>query len=156
LTTLDDLAAFLGTWRGRGEGEYPTIEPFSYTEELVVAAVPGRPVLTWTSRTRDPEGNPRHAEAGFVRAVDDGVELVLAHGFGVVEVAIGTVDGVTVDGTHLAFDSLSLTGAPSAKEVTAVRRRYTAGGDELRYEIAMAAVGVPLTHHLRATLIRGR
>ena len=151
MATIDDLAAFVGVWRGRGDGEYPTIAPFAYTEELVVAAVPGRPVLSWTSRTRDLDGNPRHAESGFVRVVADGLGLVLAHNFGIVEVAVGAVDGA---GAGLAFDSLSLTGTPSAKDVTAVRRRYRLDGDDLGYDIAMAAVGVALTHHLGAELTR--
>ncbi len=43
---------------------------------------------------------------------------------------------------------------PSAKVIDAIRRRYTLDGDTLTYEIAMAAVGMPLTHHLRATLTR--
>jgi len=154
MATVDDLSPFVGTWRGRGEGEYPTIESFRYTEELVVAPVPGRPLLTWTSRTRDLEGNPRHAESGFLRAVADGFELVVAHGFGAVEVATGRVDGGQLERARLDLDSLSLTSAPSAKEVTAVRRRYVVEGDELGYDIAMAAVGVALTHHLRATLTR--
>ena len=153
MASVDDLRPFVGTWRGGGDGEYPTIEPFAYTEELVVAPVPGRPVLTWTSRTRDPEGNPRHAESGFLRPGVDGIELVMAHSFGIVEVAVGAV--VAADGGgELGFDSLSLTGTPTAKDVASVRRRYVVDGDELRYDIAMAAVGVDLTHHLRATLIR--
>jgi hypothetical protein len=149
MPTVADLAAFEGTWRGRGEGEYPTIESFGYTEELVVGPVPGRPVLTWTSRTRDLEGNPRHAESGFLRPTAEGVEMVVAHSFGIVEIGLGMVAG-----DRLELDSSSLIGTPSAKEVTAVRRRYAVVGDELTYEIAMAAVGVALTHHLRATLTR--
>ncbi|HVF14715.1 MAG TPA: FABP family protein [Acidimicrobiales bacterium] len=151
MATVDDLTAFVGTWRGRGEGEYPTIEPFGYTEELVVAVVPGRPVLTWSSRTRDVEGNPRHAESGFLRPTPEGVEMVIAHSFGIVEIGLATAASA---GDRLEVDSSSLTGTPSAKSVTAVRRRYAVDGDELTYEIAMAAVGVALTHHLRARLAR--
>ena len=114
-----------------------------------MAPVPGRPVLMWTSRTRDLEGNPRHAESGFLRPTPEGVEMVVAHSFGIVEVGLGTVDG-----DRLEIDSTSLTGTPSAKDVTAVRRRYVIVGDELTYTIAMAAVGVSLTHHLRGTLTR--
>ncbi len=153
MASLDDLAPLVGTWRGRGEGEYPTIEPFSYTEELVVAHVPGRPILTWTSRTLDVEGNRRHAESGFLRLVVDTVELVVAHSFGIVEVAVGSI-GDGDGGVALDLDSLTLAGTPTAKEVTSVSRRYEVGGDRLRYEIAMAAVGMGLTHHLRATLDR--
>ncbi|HWL42779.1 MAG TPA: FABP family protein [Ilumatobacter sp.] len=139
-----------GTWRGSGHGEYPTIVSFDYTEELVIAPVPGRPLAHWRSTTRDTAtGEPRHAESGFLRAVTGGVELVVAHGFGVVETAAGALAG-----DHLTLDSLAVVGTVSAKPVDAVARRYEIDGDVLRYTIAMAAVGVPLTHHLRAELRR--
>lgn len=139
-----------GRWTGRGEGSYPTIEDFTYTEELVVEPVPGRPLAHWRSRTRDAvSSEPRHAESGFLRATPAGVELVVAHGFGVVETAGGSL-GADV----LALSSLALSGTPSAKRLDAVERRYERDGDTLRYTVSMAAVGVELTHHLRATLAR--
>ena len=42
----------------------------------------------------------------------------------------------------------------SAVSVTETSRRFEIDGDELNYDVAMAAVGQPLTHHLRATLRR--
>ena len=149
MTSIDDLAPWVGTWRGEGDGSYPTIDPFHYVEELVLGLIPGRPVLTWSSRARDAAGQPRHAESGFLRLVGDGVELVLAHNFGSVEVAVGTAG----DGA-LEVDSHAMSRTPSAKAIDDIRRRYRLDGDTLVYEIAMAAVGVPLTHHLRATLRR--
>lgn len=144
------LAALAVTWRGAGEGTYPTIADFAYTEELVITPVPGRPVAHWRSTTRDgATGEPRHAESGFLRSVAQGLELVVAHSFGVVEVAVGTFDGAV-----LALRSTGLLGAPSAKQIDEVERRYELEDDTLRYTIAMAAVGIPLTHHLRAELRR--
>ena len=144
------LTALAGTWRGSGDGEYPTIAPFHYTEELVVTPVPGRPLGHWRSTTRDAASNePRHAESGFLRATPQGLELVVAHGFGIVETAAGTFDG-----RLLTLDSSGLLGTASAKQVDEVQRRYELDGDTLRYAIAMAAVDVPLTHHLRARLRR--
>lgn len=144
------FAALAGTWRGSGRGEYPTIVDFAYDEELVVIAVPGRPVAHWRSVTRDAAtGEPRHAESGFLRATPNGIELVVAHSFGIVETAVGSFDG-----NVLALRSSGLTGTPSAKKVDEAERRYELDDDTLRYEIAMAAVGVPLTHHLDGQLHR--
>ncbi len=145
-----DFTELAGTWRGAGEGEYPTIEPFAYLEELVITPVPGRPVAHWRSTTRDrATGEPRHAESGFLRSTGEGVELVVAHGFGIAEVAGGTfAAGV------LALRSDRLLGTPTAKHVGEVVRRYELDDATLRYEVSMAAVGQPLTHHLRAELRR--
>ena len=59
------LAPLLGTWSGRGSGEYPTIEPFEYTEEVTFDHV-GKPFLSYGHRTRSvPDGRPMHAETGL-------------------------------------------------------------------------------------------
>jgi hypothetical protein len=139
-----------GTWRGEGEGSYPTIADFAYNEELVIVPVPGKPLARWASTTRDAStGEPRHAEAGFLRSTPAGIEFVAAHGFGVVEVATGTLDG-----GGLALSTTSLQGTPTAKLVDRVDRRYELDGDTLRYTVSMAAVGLELTHHLSGTLRR--
>jgi uncharacterized protein YceH (UPF0502 family) len=149
------LGALAGTWVGPGQGRYPTIQGFSYAEQLEVLPVPGRPRLAWrvTTRAAD-DGRPLHGEAGFLRLTDDGeVELVLATGSGLVEVSTGLVeaDGAAVE---LVLSSEVVTGTPTAKSVTATERTYRVSGDTLTYEVAMAAVGQPLTPHLTATLTR--
>src|SRR4051812_30409302 len=144
------FADFAGRWRGRGEGSYPTIEPFAYLEELTIEAVPNRPIAHVRSRTIDAStSEPRHAESGFLRSTPAGIELVVAHSFGIVETGSGSLaDGV------LAVVSEALTGTASAKSVERVERRYEVTGDTITCTVAMAAVGVPLTHHLRAVLER--
>jgi len=145
------LAAFVGTWRGGGDGVYPTIEPFGYTEEIEIRPVPGKPLLAYRSSTRaTTDGRALHGESGFVRLVGDGVvELVVAQGSGLVELAEGLLDDHEV-----VLASTGVVGTGTAKRVDATERRYRVEGDTLTYELAMAAVGHPLQPHLTATLHR--
>jgi len=152
---LEPLAILLGTWRGRGHGEYPTIESFDYLEEVTFDHV-GKPFLAYHQRTRHAETDlPLHAEAGYLRPAGPGadgslrVELVLAHPSGLLELD----DGSVREG-EIRLRSLSVTGTPTAKEVTAIERDIDVDDDGLRYAVRMAAVGVPMTHHLAAELHR--
>lgn len=151
---LEPLAFLLGTWVGEGRGEYPTIEPFGYRETATFGQV-GKPFLTWAQRTAAADdGRPLHAETGYWRpAGPAGVELVCAHPSGHVELATGTVEA-TPGGGRLRVESSTLAGTPTAKQVDALVREVEVDGDVLTYRVAMAAVGVPLTHHLAATLRR--
>lgn len=147
------LASLLGTWRGRGAGDYPTIDPFEYTEEVTFSHV-GKPFFAYEQRTRDAnDGRPLHREAGFLRpTASDRAELVLAHPTGVAEI----LEGPVRLGPPIVFDlwTTSVTLTSTAKDVTQLHRAVELDGDVLRYTIAMAAVGLPLTHHLEAELHR--
>jgi hypothetical protein len=147
------LASLLGTWSGRGEGEYPTIQPFGYLEEVTFGHV-GKPFLVYGQRTKAADGRPLHAETGYLRMPSpDRVELVLAHPNGITEIQEGTL---SISGTILALEmtATAIARTSSAKEVTALSRSLRLDVDELTYTMRMAAVGQPLQHHLAATLHR--
>ncbi|MGD1173700.1 peroxynitrite isomerase [Mycobacterium seoulense] len=151
---LAALAPLLGTWAGRGSGEYPTIQPFDYLEEMVFSHV-GKPFLAYAQKTKAPaDGKPLHAETGYLRVPQPGhVELVLAHPSGITEIEVGTysVTGALIE-IELSTTEVGLT--PTAKEVTALGRSFRIDGDELSYSVRMGAVGQPLQHHLAAVLHR--
>ena len=147
--TIGPLAFLLGTWRGEGVGEYPTIETFPYLETITFDHV-GKPYLSYVQRTTHPDGSPTHGELGFWRLpAPSSVELVAIHPFGATEMAVGSLSGTTID-----LQSLSVVSTPAAKTVTGIERTISVDGDVLRYTVRMAAVGHPMAHHLSAELRR--
>jgi hypothetical protein len=155
------LAPLLGTWSGHGSGEYPTIDPFDYTETITFTHV-GKPFLAYHQKTATPIGSdpvrPLHAEAGYWRIPSVGLaEIVLAHPTGITEVLEGFAAPNSAGATDtLIIDvrSSSIARTTSAKVVTRTERTFEVTGDTLRYTVRMAAVGEPLRHHLAATLTR--
>lgn len=167
---LEPLSVLLGTWSGRGHGTYPTIEPFEYLETTTFSHS-GKPFLSYVQRTTDPAtGAPMHTEMGYWRVVAEGrIEIVVAQAFGAAEICEGSftlgevgldksapVSGAPGRPSALAINVASTSFVPTstAKEVTAVERDFIVSGDELRYDLRMAAVGVPMSHHLSAILTR--
>ncbi|MFI9510083.1 peroxynitrite isomerase [Nocardia sp. NPDC052566] len=148
------LAPLLGTWRGNGQGEYPTIQPFGYLEEIRFGHL-GRPFLTYRQRTRAADnGRPMHAETGYLRCPrPDRVELILAHPTGITEICEGALT-LADDELRMEFESTSIGRSGTAKLVTALGRSIRQTGDTIDYTLRMAAVGEPLQHHLAASLRR--
>ncbi len=152
------LTPLLGAWVGEGQGEYPTIPSFAYSERLDFGHV-GKPFLTYQQRTTaSDDGRPLHAEAGYWRIPGPGrAEIVLAHPTGITEVlegfaapnSAGATDTLIID---VRSTTIGRTG--SAKDVIRTERTLEVTDDILRYTVRMAAVGQPLQHHLSATLRR--
>jgi THAP4-like, heme-binding beta-barrel domain len=153
------LLPFVGVWRGRGHGDYPTIEGFDYAQEVRISH-DGRPFLAYESRAwllgpDDEPIRPSHRETGFWRPVQvDGrstgaVEVLLTTPNGFLELYLGHVDGLQLE---LATDAVVRT--VTAKEVRAGKRLYGIVEGALLYAYEMAAVGQPLQAHLSARLLR--
>nr|WP_202538315.1 FABP family protein [Streptomyces sp. SID8379] len=153
---LAPVLGLLGTWRGRGQGEYPTLDSdFRYAQEVTFSH-DGRPFLRYEARAwllgaDDAPLRPAARESGWWRLQPDGrVEALITQPTGIAEIAVGTADGTVID---LATEDVALT--PTAKQVEATRRRYTlADADTLDFVHELAAVGQPLQHHLTARLRR--
>jgi hypothetical protein len=144
------VAFLLGTWRGEGEGQFPTIKPFRYREEIRFTHN-GKPFLIYSQRTEAIEtGQPLHGESGYLRLVGEGrVEFVIAQPIGFAEISLGRVNGDRID-----TECSEVARTPTAKPVTSISRSIWLDGDTLRYELKMAMDGVPLARHLVASFKR--
>ena len=147
---MDRLAFLLGTWRGRGHEEYPTVDDTEYEEEMTFSASDAGFVVYNQRAWAPASGATVHAEAGFWRpAGDDRVEVCLGHPLGLAEISEGPVDGSTI-----SLRSRSIGRTETGEPVSGVERRYVVEGDMMRYDLWMALDHVELTHHLHATLRR--
>jgi hypothetical protein len=144
----------LGTWQGNGQGDYPTIESFSFRQEVIFAH-DGRPFFhyfsrTWITDDRGEDIRPGALETGFLRPrPDNRLELVMSHPTGFVEVWYGDVDGAKIE---LKTDAVVRT--ESAKEYSAGHRLYGLVDGDLMWAFDMAAMGQPLQPHLWGRLKR--
>jgi len=140
----------LGTWRGEGEGQYPSIQPFRYREEIRFSHN-GKPFLIYGQRTEAIDtGQPMHGEAGYLRLVGEGrVEFVIAQPIGYAEISLGRVDGQRID-----VECTNVARTPTAKPVTSISRSLWLEGDTLRYELKMGMENIPLARHLVASFSR--
>lgn len=155
------LLPYVGVWRGRGVGGYPTIEDFHYAQEIRFSH-DGRPFFAYESKAWLIEADgtpirPSAREVGWIRPVmseeggeaTDEIEALLSSPTGIMELHVGKVDGLKLE---LATDAVVRTS--TAKSVTAGRRLYGIVEGVLLYAQEMAAVGEPLTSHLSARLLR--
>ncbi|MEO7196673.1 MAG: FABP family protein [Pseudonocardiaceae bacterium] len=151
------LLPLVGVWRGEGEIVYPTIDgPYRFGQQVVFCH-DGRPFVRYESRAwlLDDAGKvirPAARETGFWRPQpDDTIELLAAHGTGILELYYGRPLNQT--SWELATDAVVR--SSSAKEVSGSHRLYgiVEGGD-LAYVEQRAMVGQPMQPHVSIRLSR--
>lgn len=156
--TLARLSALLGTWKGEGNGKFPTITAFDYTEECIFTSNDWEPMIhfeqkTWVKSTDETNGNPLHWESGFIRPIEDGsVEISNAQNGGRVEVLKGTIDeSAYFEGILLLkLESILFGNDPRLVQTT---RKYELQKNTLSYLIEMATARTPnRQQHLEARL----
>lgn len=153
---LERLHPWCGTWEGEGQGEFPTITPFSYRERLVMTADLPRGLIRfeqWAWK-RSVDGGPEsasHHEVGAIVSDADGLVLSTIQNGTRYERLRGVItprpDGLQVDWTSEAY--------AADPRVVRSTRRFLWSGDTLAYVMAMELGGVAgLRPHLSAELRR--
>ena len=151
---LNPLAWLVGTWRGKGRGEYPSIQPFEFAHEVVFNH-DGRNFLNYYSRSwiLDADGEivrPAASEAGFWRIKPNNVlEVLISHSSGITEGWVGHFDGPKI---QLVMDQPY--SSPTAKIVTEGVRLYGLVEGELFFAYDMATPEHELQAHIWSTMPR--
>lgn len=151
------LAPLLGVWRGGGEAEYPSLlGQFKYGQQITFSH-DGREFVQYEARAwlLNAFGQvlaPAAREVGWWRMQpDEGIEMVLAHGFGICEIYYG---GPTSEVSwELSTDVV--VGTDTARDTTEATRLYGILEDgDLAYVEERALRGLPMQPHLAAQLHR--
>jgi hypothetical protein len=150
------IAWLLGTWRGNGHGDYPTIEKFQFGQECIFTH-DGRSFFHYMSRSWEVDDTggkirDRAIETGFIRAKADGsLEWLLTHSSGFVEIWYGRAE-IGTPRLEMTTDAVART--QTAKEYTSGHRLYGMVEGDLLWAYDMAAMGQPLQPHLWGRLVR--
>ena len=156
------LAWLIGRWSGFGKGQYPTIEDFTFVQEVEFRC-DGRPFLSYSSRSWmiDEDGNrirPTGTETGFWRPQPGNlVEVVLSHPTGYAEIWHGSLTVAAIENARITKARIELqtdvvARTQGAKDYSQGERLYGLVDGRLLWTFDMAAVGQPMQNHLAATL----
>jgi THAP4-like, heme-binding beta-barrel domain len=157
---LVPLLWLVGSWAGAGVVGYPTMEDLRFGQQVDFSH-DGRPFLAYTSRSwlLDDAGErvrPLAVETGYWRPTGPaesgsgtGLEVLLVHPTGILELYVGAVDGPRVT---LETDLVART--PTAREYTSATRLYGLVEGDLAWVMDMTAGGRPMASHASARLKR--
>ncbi|PSK97550.1 uncharacterized protein DUF1794 [Haloactinopolyspora alba] len=149
------LVWLLGRWEGVGLGDYPTIEAFRFGQEVEFTYLPGKPFLSYTSKSwiLDDDGNfvrPAARETGYWRPQEGNeVEVLLTHPTGFVEIYLGQVETAKIE-----MATRGVLKTEGAKDYRTGHRLYGLVEGKLMYVYEMSAMGHELLPHLSAELHR--
>ncbi|CAL1579670.1 unnamed protein product [Knipowitschia caucasica] len=149
---LNDAVAplewLLGTWESAepGEGTFPTIKPFHYTETLHFTHV-GQPVINFMFNAFHIETKkPLHRESGFIRMKPgtNHVAFINAQNTGLVDIEEGELTDNQLNLESCALSRISFAKDPHVQKPDG----------KLEQTVSMATLNQPLTQHLHVTYQR--
>jgi len=155
-TTTPQLFTLLeGTWKGKGRGQFPTVNSFDYRETLTFTRRDEK-TLAYEQRAQkrydgQSEWLESHWENGFIRILENSeLELTSAQ-IGRTEVLAGSIESMDAI-LRIHFVSKTITNDP---RMISSARTFELEGNTLRYEMEMQTTAVDQsTKHLAVTLQR--
>ena len=155
-TTTPQLFTLLeGTWKGKGRGQFPTVNSFDYRETLTFTRRDEK-TLAYEQRAQkrydgQSEWLESHWENGFIRILENSeLELTSAQ-IGRTEVLVGSIESMG-NLFRIHFVSKTITNDP---RMVSSARRFELEGDILRYQMEMHTTAVDQSvKHLEISLQR--
>ncbi|XP_053185304.1 THAP domain-containing protein 4 [Scomber japonicus] len=146
----------LGTWESDepGEGCFPTIKPFHYTETLHFSHV-GQPVINFMFNAFHAESKkPLHRECGFIRMQPgtNRVAFIIAQNSGLVEIEEGELEGQQLNLQSQTLGRISFARKPHVQQISRVFQLRPDG--RLEQTVSMATDNQSLMQHLHITYRR--
>lgn len=159
---LAHLSWLIGRWGGVGEAADQTAARYRY-EQVVEFACDGRPFLeyrslSWVVDEHNNRIGRSATESGYWRPrPDNGVELLLAHPAGRVEVWLGSVEVTAIEAARVTGARMELTTdavvrTESGDDVRAGQRLYGFVGGKLLSTYDAAEDGRPLANRLAISM----
>lgn len=146
----------LGTWESDepGEGCFPTIKPFHYTETLHFSHV-GQPVINFMFNAFHVESKkPLHRECGFIRMQPgtNRVAFIIAQNSGLVEIEEGELTGQQLNLQSQTVARISFAREPHVQQIS--RAFHLRPDGRLEQTVSMATDNQSLMQHLHITYRR--
>ncbi|CAO1431435.1 unnamed protein product [Diamesa hyperborea] len=144
---VEPISFLIGTWKSiSAKGIYPTINDFSYNEELVYESI-GQPVLNYKSVSRLGD-RPAHLESGFLRIVPgtNKISTLGAHNFGITVISEGTFEEKTLSLQSTEISRMSSAKEPKVVKIMTTIKLISEGKLEILTDMATDNTG--LTNHL--------
>ncbi|KAM9718943.1 peroxynitrite isomerase THAP4 [Menidia menidia] len=153
---IQPLKWLLGSWESEepGEGSFPSMKPFSYTEKLYFSHV-GQPVINFMFNAFHADTNkPMHRECGFIRMQPETnrVAFIIAQNSGLIEIEEGELTGTQLNLQSQKLERISFAKEPHVQEICRVFQLLPDGN--LEQTVSMATDKQPLSQHLHITYRR--
>ena len=162
---IEPLTWLEGRWIGNGKGEFPTMSPFTFEDQMQIRfleeAIHSEPLIHFEEIAWVLEHEKKvfkHWETGFLKpTLEDNIQFYVSHNTGRIEVSYGKFDWVDVKQKAFAisFDSSFVRNDRGLTELLKSRRTFALKKTYFTYSLSMTTLGVKkLTTHLSCTLTR--
>ena len=155
---IDLLSKLHGTWVGKGNGKFPTIESFEYEDTISFNVDLSYPMIHYEQKTAlTATGEASHWESGFIRIIDaETIEISNSQDSGRVEVLRGKV--LRVDPTQDKYEiALFSTNIANDSRLVNTKRIFTFENNTMEYCNFMSTTTTPspaMLPHLHSILVK--